>query len=94
MYKYLFLAVAIPLVACGEGATSDAGINITKSASDPCGALAAQVLVGKPVSDLDSIQLPKETRVIGPDTAVTMDFREDRLNLETKDSMVSRAYCG
>jgi hypothetical protein len=37
----------------------------------------------------------KDVRVIGPDQAVTMDFRPDRLNLETDaDGKVLKVRCG
>ena len=36
-----------------------------------------------------------DARIIGPDTAVTMDHRPDRLNIEVNGSgIIERVYCG
>lgn len=40
-------------------------------------------------------ELPEGTRVIGPDDFVTMDYREDRLNLHVdSESVVTKAKMG
>lgn len=49
---------------------------------DDCRASAYQGLVGQPVSVLAAMTFPIGTRQIGPDDAVTADFRPDRLNIE------------
>ena len=50
--------------------------------ADECGAAGYQGLVGQPKSVLDNMTFPLNTRVIGPDDAVTADLRLDRLNIE------------
>ncbi|WP_295048965.1 I78 family peptidase inhibitor [uncultured Paracoccus sp.] len=49
---------------------------------DDCRASAYQGLVGQPVTVLTAMTFPIGTRQIGPDDAVTADFRPDRLNIE------------
>ena len=60
--------------------------------ADACGAAALQARVGTPVEDH---AFGGDTRIIPPGTAVTMDFRDDRLNVETdEDGVITRIYCG
>lgn len=49
---------------------------------DDCRASAYQGLVGQPVTVLAAMTFPIGTRQIGPDDAVTADFRPERLNIE------------
>ncbi len=64
------------------------------SVPDSCGAAGLQGLVGQPKSVLARMNLPRDSRVIGPDQAVTMDFRPDRLNIETdRDGRIARIGC-
>ena len=59
-----------------------------------CGADAYQSLVG---AQLAAVTLPADlnARIIGPDTAITMDFRPDRLNIEVEESgWIMAVYCG
>lgn len=52
------------------------------AAPDACRASAYQGLVGQPVSVLSAMTFPIGTRQIGPNDAVTSDFRPERLNIE------------
>ena len=59
-----------------------------------CGADALQGLVGQPAAVLQTMKFGQETRIIRPDTAVTMDFRADRLNIEIdRAERISRVHC-
>ncbi|SNR39629.1 I78 family peptidase inhibitor [Paracoccus sediminis] len=49
---------------------------------DDCRASAYQGLVGQPITVLTAMTFPIGTRQIGPDDAVTSDYRPDRLNIE------------
>lgn len=49
---------------------------------DECGAAGYQGLIGQPRSVLTAMRFPIGTRVIGPEDAVTADYRPDRLNIE------------
>lgn len=65
-----------------------------------CSAEAAQYAVGQKTSVELASELMKKTgartlRWMPPRTAVTMDFRTDRLNIEYDDAMViTRVSCG
>lgn len=65
-----------------------------------CDAAAVQFAVGKPASAalLDQAKAKagaQTARVLGPHDVVTLEYRSDRLNLNTDDSgTVTRANCG
>ncbi len=64
-------------------------------AASQCGADSRQNLVGTLAASLAQSALPKFSRVIHPDSAVTMDYRQDRLNVYVNDSgKVERVNCG
>lgn len=50
--------------------------------SDECGASALQDLVGQDRSVLARMKFAAPVRVIGPNMAVTADYRPERLNIE------------
>lgn len=61
---------------------------------DPCGASGYRDLVGQ---NFAAVTLPADlnARIIGPDTAVTMDFQPERLNIYVgEDGLVDRVSCG
>ena len=79
------LAGGLGLAACSEG----------ESTPDTCGAQDASAFIGAPLPEgaFDSRTAP--VRVLPPGSAVTMDYREDRLNVDLDaDGRVLRAYCG
>ena len=51
-------------------------------AEDSCGAEGYQGLLGQPREVANQMTFPAGTRIIGPEDAVTADFRPDRLNIE------------
>lgn len=60
-----------------------------------CGASNRQNLVGTQVSSLDQSTLPKFSRIIYPKSAVTMDYRQDRLNVYVgEDGKIDKVTCG
>ncbi|MCC5990942.1 MAG: hypothetical protein JJT99_00315 [Rhodobacteraceae bacterium] len=65
-------------------------------AADACGAAALQGLLGQELTAFKALpDTASTTRIIGPDTAVTMDYRPERLNIEhDKDDIITRIYCG
>ncbi|NYT83547.1 DUF333 domain-containing protein [Alcaligenaceae bacterium] len=64
-------------------------------AARQCGADSRQDLVGTLATSLDQSTLPKLSRVIHSKSAVTMDYRHDRLNVYVDDSeKIQRVSCG
>ncbi|MGQ0567664.1 MAG: I78 family peptidase inhibitor [Gemmobacter sp.] len=60
-----------------------------------CGAADLQGLVGQPAAVLKTMRFSQETRIIRPGMAVTMDYRENRLNIEIdRAERISRVACG
>ena len=60
-----------------------------------CAAQAYQVLVGQPVSEIDTDSLPVPLRIYGPDQMITMDHRPDRMNIVLdEDDVVVEVRCG
>lgn len=70
------------------------------SADDPCGAQQFKDYIGKvaagPVETRIREQVgDQRVRVYGPDDAVTMDYRSDRLNVETDAAgKIVKVRCG
>ena len=62
---------------------------------DTCGASALSELVGQPAAALNGRLGDQPVRVIGPDTMVTMEFIEGRLNIHTDAAgTILRIDCG
>lgn len=60
-----------------------------------CDAANLQDLVGQSSSVLAAMTFQAPMRVIKPGMAVTMDYREDRLNVEVNAAeIITRVYCG
>jgi hypothetical protein len=86
--RYALILSALNLSACMAEAPLD-------PMAPSCGAEALQHLVGQPVANFTPPPQAKAVRVIGPDMAVTMDFRPDRLNVEhDKANIITRVACG
>ena len=62
---------------------------------DACGANRHQSLIGTAEPDLNKSALGRNTRILHPDSVVTMDYSAERLNVYLdKDGKVSRVTCG
>jgi len=62
---------------------------------DTCGASALSGFIGQPAEVLTAHLADRPMRVIGPDTMVTMDFVEGRVNVHTDAAgIVLRIDCG
>lgn len=60
-----------------------------------CKAEDYEYLIGQPVSKLEEVDLPNVTRVLRPGDVVTLDYSEDRLNVETdKSGRIIKMKCG
>ncbi|MTH65854.1 hypothetical protein GL284_16400 [Paracoccus sp. DK608] len=91
MRALLFILPVLALAACKPMAETPPA---DPAADDSCGAAQLQGLVGQSKNVLSSMTLPKGSRVIGPNDAVTMDFRPDRMNIEIgTNDRISRIGC-
>ena len=83
------LGLALALTACAE-LQKGAGPKTAGS----CPAAEHQDWVGQSLSSV-SAQFPENTRLLLPGAAATMDYREDRTNVEVdKADKVTKVYCG
>jgi hypothetical protein len=91
--------VVFALALCGVAAAcvpQDVGVTepLPVPIENACGAEQLQYLVGQPARVLETMRFRGETRIIRPDTAVTMDFRAERLNIAiSRAERISRVYC-
>lgn len=88
-YIALMALAALPLSACMAEETPATG-----DPADTCGMSGYSGLVGTNVA---AVTLPadKVVRVLKEGQPATMDFLEDRLNIETDDDgIILRLYCG
>ena len=62
---------------------------------DTCGASVLSGLVGQNRSVLQTMKFATTVRIIEPGMAVTMDYVENRLNIEVDEAgVISRVSCG
>jgi hypothetical protein len=104
MHGMTRLLLALPFVLFAAGCAVEGtdmpplGLPETSAAveeTDTCGAARYAYLVGQPKSVVERTTFPDGTRIILPGTAVTMDFRAERLNvLIDGNAAVERVYCG
>ena len=60
-----------------------------------CGAADLQYLMGQKARVLTTMRFSQPLRVLKPGMAVTMDYREDRLNIEIDEAgTIFRVACG
>lgn len=93
------IRIALPLLAFSTIACAPIQAQ-TPPAATPCGAEKVGSLIGKqrsPELAVEAGRLSRATRIrfIAPDTIVTMDYSETRLNLHTdKQGKILSAKCG
>jgi len=94
-YRIALLPALLTLAACASQPATDA-----VASGGTCNAEPAQSYVGKPASDANvqaafKASGAKTMRSIKPGQAVTMDYREDRLNVSQDASgNIERISCG
>ena len=89
-FLLLGLAATAALAACEPMPAEP----LPDTAPDACRAAAYQGLVGQPVAVLAAMTFPIGTRQIGPDDAVTSDFRPERLNIEQgRSGRIEKVSC-
>lgn len=82
------------LVALGACTQPPSAAERRPPPSDVCGASKFEGLIGQNRHVLDGMTLPEPARIIGPDMAVTRDYRRDRLNVEyDRNGVIQRISC-
>lgn len=95
MKKYLALVPVLALAACATPQPADPQVETPVLGEGGCDAEMLGYLVGQDINEIDVATLPQPRRIIPPGTAVTMDYRADRTNIELdEDDRVVRVYCG
>ena len=90
--KSLLALVPVALLAACQ---SPAGTQAPDEAKDTCGYSTRQTLVGMPAEQIDESSLPPGTRILHPNTAMTMDYRAERLNIRVNaEGLVESVTCG
>lgn len=68
---------------------------VAEPEQNACGAAGMQDLVGRDKSVLAVMTFPAGTRVLEPGTAVTEDYRSDRLNIDVDArGAITGVWCG
>lgn len=63
--------------------------------AETCGADALQHLIGEPRGALEGQDIDAPSRILPPGSAMTMDHRRDRLNVELDEAgRITRVWCG
>lgn len=100
MIRPALTLAALPLLALAGACTMNGDTRPAPEAGVQCNANALDALVGKarsPDVEAQALRLSgaKTVRWLGPDSAMTMDFRVDRLNLTTDaDGKITGSRCG
>ena len=83
MTRFLYLLPVALLVACdAPSPTTPIRPTLPAPDEDTCGAAAYADLIGQDATALETVLIMRPVRVIRPGTAITMDFRQDRLNFQ------------
>ncbi len=83
MTRFLYLLPVALLAACEAPApTAATRPALPAPNEDTCGAAAYANLIGQDATALETVLIMRPVRVIRPGTAITMDFRQDRLNFQ------------
>ncbi|MFX0543910.1 I78 family peptidase inhibitor [Roseovarius sp. S4756] len=93
------LPAALALSACGGGAPGGgqrgAQPVFTPAASDSCGAAAYSDRIGRDHKAYDFSAAGRPVRIVGPDTAMTLDYNLERLNVDIDSrGRITRIWCG
>ena len=95
MLKKLIFPLLFALAACATPQPAEPGVETPVLGEGGCDADMLGYLVGQDINEIDVDTLPQPRRIIPPGTAVTMDYRAERTNIELdEDDRVVRVYCG
>lgn len=86
--RFLFIPVVLMLAACQSSVPFE-------PVTDRCGSLGYLSMVGTKEDAIKSSTFPEGTRIIRPGTAVTRDYRAERLNVHINEKgRIERIDCG
>ncbi len=89
----LLVPAAFALAACQSTAANNPAPS--SPGRDTCGASAYSDRIGQKHAQFDFSAPNRPVRVLGPDTQMTMDYRIDRLNVDTDAAgRITRIWCG
>ena len=95
MKRIAILAAACLAMSACASTGGDAGPGPAPDPAPTCDANALKYLEGQRIGEIDTATLPQPLRVIPHGTAVTMEYRAGRYNLELDDEdRVVRIFCG
>lgn len=87
------LMLLVLLAGCGAPTVGEPALPAL--AEDTCGANQHGALIGQDVSTLEQVLIMRQVRILRPGTAMTMDFRAERINFEIgRDERIKRIFCG
>lgn len=83
MKRFFWMIPAVSLWACAPIDPQPPQITpaLPDVGADTCGARSHALLIGQPMTALHRTAILKPVRVIRPDTMVTMDYLEHRVNI-------------
>lgn len=82
------------LIAAIGASTTGMAQSDDQGARTACLTDAQMALPGQDVDAAQSV-LPEQARIIPPDSAVTQDYRPDRVNVDVdEDGVILRVWCG
>lgn len=96
-FRPMSVALCVPLLLSACLAEPPAGPfpPVDDGTADACGASQMQDLVGQPFSVLAAMTFATPMRLIRPDSAVTMDYSPERLNIIMDESdRIASVTCG
>jgi len=86
---------ALTLLAGCSASVATAPLPVPLPDDDTCNAANYATLVGQQATALERVLLLGKVRVIRPNQAVTMDFRQDRINfIISEDETIAAITCG
>ncbi|MBF9031333.1 hypothetical protein HKCCE3408_13095 [Rhodobacterales bacterium HKCCE3408] len=99
MRSLALILFLLPIAAVAQEIVPDEGTEMPPAPevelADTCGAGDYRILVGQSGEIARLLELEAPMRVVGPDTAVTLDFRPDRLNFVLdEDDRIVGVECG
>jgi hypothetical protein len=72
-----------------------AGCAQAQDADDTCGAIGLQGLIGQTGAIVEMLYFPDRIiRIHGPEDALTLDYRPERLNILVDEGVIDTIRCG